>query len=95
MQQENDWSRRTFTGIRYEIFRLMNRESSGEIFKKTKQKFQEQQLKTRQLLIDLAVRAYELDKGKPPASLADLVPDYLKAVPQDPFTETNMVYSPR
>jgi hypothetical protein len=46
-------------------------------------------------LINLAARAYELDKGKPPESLADLVPDYLKAVPQDPFTGTNMIYSPR
>ncbi len=33
-------------------------------------------------------------KVKPPASLADLVPDYLKTIPQDPFTGTNMVYSP-
>jgi hypothetical protein len=46
------------------------------------------------LLIDLAARAYELDKGHRPANLADLVPDYLKAVPQDPFTGTNMVYLP-
>jgi hypothetical protein len=35
-----------------------------------------------------------LDKGHRPANLADLVPDYLKAVPQDPFTGTNMVYLP-
>ena len=46
------------------------------------------------LLIDLAARAYELEKGKPPTGVADLVPDYLKAVPQDPFTGTNLVYSP-
>jgi len=44
---------------------------------------------TRQLLIDLAARAYELDKGQSPANVADLVPDYLKAIPQDPFTGTN------
>ena len=50
---------------------------------------------TRQLLIDLAARAYELDKGQSPANVADLVPDYLKAIPQDPFTGTNLVYSPR
>jgi hypothetical protein len=47
-----------------------------------------------QLIIDLASRAYELDKGHRPANLADLVPDYLKAIPQDPFTGTTMVYSP-
>ncbi|HUB87460.1 MAG TPA: hypothetical protein VMB22_06175 [Verrucomicrobiae bacterium] len=42
--------------------------------------------KTRQLVIRLAARAYELDKGKPPATVSDLVPDYLKAVPKDPAT---------
>jgi hypothetical protein len=46
------------------------------------------------LTLDLAARAYELDKGHPPANLTDLVPDYLKAVPQDPFTGANMIYSP-
>ena len=49
---------------------------------------------TSQLLIDLAARAYELEKGHRPASLADLVPDYLKAIPQDPVTGTNMVFPP-
>jgi len=52
-------------------------------------------MKMRELTLDLATRAYELERGKPPASLADLVPDYLKAIPQDPFTSTNLVYSPR
>ena len=46
------------------------------------------------LLIDLAARAYELDKGHPPASAADFVPEYLKAIPQDPVTGTNLVYTP-
>jgi hypothetical protein len=95
MQQEHAWSRGTFTGIRYEIVRLMGRKSVEKAIQKAEQKFQEQQTKTRQLIIDLAARAYELDKGKPPASFADLVPDYLKAVPQDPLTGTNMVYSPQ
>lgn len=89
--------------LRYQLAKLM--ESSAAKKKEedqtrnaqsaTKQKLQKQQARTQELLIDLAARAYELDKGKPPASLADLVPDYLKAIPQDPFTGTNMVYSPK
>ena len=94
MRQENNWSRRTFTGIRYDIMRLMGRKSMEKAFQKAGQKFQDQQLKTRQLTLDLAARGCELDKGKQPASLEDLVPDYLKVIPQDPFTGTNMVYSP-
>ncbi len=34
----------------------------------------------------LAIRLYEADHGARPAALADLAPDYLPAVPLDPFT---------
>jgi hypothetical protein len=93
MQQENDWSRRTFTGIGNEIVRLMTRKSLLPAQASAERKLKQQQMRTRQLIIDLAARAYELDNGKPPAKLADLTPDYLKAIPQDPLTGTNMVYS--
>jgi hypothetical protein len=63
-------------------------------YKSFAEKFNAQQSMTHRLLIDLATRAYELDKGHRPASLADLVPDYLKAIPQDPVTGTNMAYTP-
>ncbi len=43
-------------------------------------------------MIQLASRAYALEEGAPPKTLADLVPAYLKAIPQDPFTGTNMAY---
>ena len=55
---------------------------------------QKNQLERRQLMLAFAIRAYELERGKRPASLADLVPAYLKAIPQDPATGTNLVYSP-
>jgi hypothetical protein len=95
MQQERDWSRRTFPGIRYELAALMMRNTLNKAYKSAEQKFDAQQIKTRQLIIDLAARAYELDQGHPPANLADLVPDYLKTIPQNPLTGTNMIYSPR
>jgi DNA-binding transcriptional regulator YbjK len=94
MQQERDWSRRAFPGIRYELVRLVERNSMQKIDQLAEQKFENQQTKTRQLIINLAARGYDLDKGHRPASVANLVPDYLKAIPQDPITGTNMVYSP-
>jgi hypothetical protein len=33
-----------------------------------------------------------LEKGKRPVTLNDLVPEYLKAIPQDPGTGSNLVY---
>jgi hypothetical protein len=95
MQQESTWSHGTFSGLHYDLMRLEAGKSPNVAVAACKRKFDAQEQKTRQLMIDLAARAYELDKGHPPASTADLVPDYLKAVPQDPVTGTNMVYSPR
>jgi hypothetical protein len=96
LQQENAWSRRTFSSPRYRLAELM---ASGSAKKDAQNgvewKFEKQQANTRQLMIALAARAYELGKGHPPASVADLVPDYLKAIPQDPVTGTNLTYSPR
>ncbi|HEX3857420.1 MAG TPA: hypothetical protein VHY30_09000 [Verrucomicrobiae bacterium] len=95
MQQEHDWSHRTFNSLQDKIHRPFLEKTAEKAYQKPAKKFKEQQVKTRQLIINLAARAYELDKGHPPASLADLVPDYLKAIPQDPFTGTNMIYSPK
>ncbi len=94
MQQENTWSYAAFRGWRYELARLETGKSINAAIASSKRKIDAQEQRTRQLIIALATRAYELDKGHPPASAADLVPDYLKAVPQDPVTGTNLVYSP-
>ena len=94
MQQERAWSYRSYTGLRYGLMRLVMHNSLNKSLQKAEQRLNAQQTKINQLIIDLAARAYELDKGHRPASLADLVPDYLKAIPQDPLTGTNTVYSP-
>ncbi len=94
MQQERDWSRRTFPDIRNEIGRIAMRRTLQTTFKTAEEKFDAQIEKTRQLIIEFAARAYQLDKGHSVATVADLVPDYLKAILQDPLTGTNMVFSP-
>ena len=94
VQQERDWSRRAYPGVRYELVRLMSRNSFNKALQGGERKFNNQQMKTRQLTVALAARAYELDKGHRPVNIADLVPDYLKAIPQDPVTGSNLVYSP-
>lgn len=94
MQQESNWSQGTFRGWRYDLARWETRKTMNKMDRQMEQKFTTQQAGTRQLILSLAARAYELDQGHPPASTAALVPDYLKAVPQDPVTGSNMVYSP-
>lgn len=90
MRQENDWSRRAFPGVRYEYERIVEHKSLQKVDQACELKFKTRVQKTRQVMIALAARAYELDKGKPPASVSDLVPDYLATIPQDPFTGKNL-----
>lgn len=95
LQQENDWAHRSFPGIRHEIIRMMERKHLEKIDQAVERRFYKQQTRTRELIIDLAARAYELDKGHLPAALSDLVTNYLKTIPIDPATGTNMDYLPK
>jgi hypothetical protein len=95
MQQESDWSYRTFPGIKWEIHRIIEYKSIKKLNQKIELQLNQKIVSTRQLIIELAAHAYQLDKGHPVANINDLVPDYLKAIPQDPFTGRNIVYSPQ
>ncbi len=46
--------------------------------------------------VALAIRLYTVDHGECPSELAALVPDYLAALPQDPFAtdEASLGYKP-
>jgi hypothetical protein len=90
IQQEQGWSMRTFPGFRYDLVRIFSRRTMAASFQSGERNYAVAEQKQRQLMIDLAARAYTLDKGKSPTSASDLVPDYLKAVPVDPITGANM-----
>lgn len=93
-QPWSEFSRRdTAYMLRAELLALFSQENR-EAIKQFQTRFLEIEKQRRQTMVDFAARAYELDKGHSPASAADLVPEYLKAVPQDPVTGTNMVYTP-
>ena len=95
MQQEHAWSVRTFNSLAEKVSRQLTARATEKAFEKPAQNFTAQQSKTRELMVQLAARAYALENGHPPANIAALVPIYLHAVPQDPLTGTNAIYSPR
>lgn len=87
---EKNWVKKTF-GMRGQIQMLLapkQVEAGRKIFVK---KYQANQLRRRELILACATRAYALEKGQPPASAFALLPEYLKALPMDPFTGSNMV----
>lgn len=97
LRQEKIWARRTY-GLWGQITRLLTRLAIYQSVKQSEQKMagrmNAQQSQRRSLVVKLAARSYELEKGVRPKSLADLVPDYLKALPQDTLVGTNIIYSP-
>ena len=48
--------------------------------------------KLRLLIADLAVRCYEAERGDSPSDLNQLVPEYLDAVPMDPYSGKPVIY---
>jgi hypothetical protein len=91
LARERTWSRRAH-GFKGQIARLFTFKSLRQTEQRVLAKVTTFQTRERVLLIQLASRAYELEKGEPPKGLADLVPAYLKTIPQDPLTRTNMAY---
>ncbi|MEO8428401.1 MAG: hypothetical protein ABI651_14925 [Verrucomicrobiota bacterium] len=94
MKQEKTWSRRAFgwrERMQFLVLRILaRRDLLAPGRQKLEAKFQAADTRRRRLLIDLASRAYELEKGKRPATIAELAPDYLKAIPPDPTTGAPM-----
>jgi hypothetical protein len=91
--QEREWARRAY-GLKGQISSILNWRTLKQSQQKLLAKLQAQQLQTRMLMVDLAARAYESDKGQRPKSVNDLVPGYLKSIPLDPVTGTNLMYRP-
>ena len=89
LEDERLWSKRTF-GIRGQFESLLMHKQQAAMTARAVAKIQATQLRRRQLILDFTAQAYELEKGKPPQSVADLVPEYLKAVPKDPVTGKDM-----
>jgi hypothetical protein len=101
MKLESDWSHQ-ISGLNQRIAGMIMARSSDPL-KPMRQRFETKYNGTRRqalvLTINLAARAYTLEKGTPPKTINDLIPDYLKAIPKDPTTDANMAlgetYSPR
>lgn len=94
LKQEHYWSHKTFPGLQHRLASLILFRTTRALEAKGEQKFETDQTNTRKLMINLAARAYSLENGHPPASTADLAPNYLSTIPLDPVTGTNMTYLP-
>lgn len=99
LKRDKIWSRQTYSWVAYSRM-MIGRMVQDKTLNPTrpppnwKNMIQSKENARRKLLVDIAARAFELEKGERPKTINDLVPDYLKTIPLDPFTGTNMVYQP-
>jgi hypothetical protein len=89
--RERTWARRAY-GLKGQIAYIFNFKSMRQSEQRIASRLTAQQTREQVLLIQLASRAYELETGERPKILGNLVPAYLKAIPQNPVTGTNMAY---
>jgi len=68
---------------------------SRDAIKKSKMRHEQISARRRLLMLELAIRCYQSESGRSPASLDDLVPKYLARIPEDPFTGKPLVYRPQ
>jgi hypothetical protein len=66
-----------------------------EAIRKAHERHDQITARRRLFILELALRCYLAETGKPPARLNDLIPKYLSQVPEDPFTGQPLVYRPQ
>lgn len=91
LDRDRAWGRRTY-GWKFELTHLLSLNPSQRNIQAFTNRANTAQARVRQLMLSLAGRAYELEQGQPPKTPNDVVPAYLKAVPQNPLTGTNLKY---
>ncbi len=91
IHREKAWGRRTF-GWRGRFGAIFMRKSLEKNYRSGANKLNTQQRVERLLWMDVAARAYELEQGKRPETVADLIPKYLAAAPSDPETGVALAF---
>jgi hypothetical protein len=86
MRNEAEWVRRTIPVWQRIPAMIPLASLTGRAERNFVAKCNQSGLQLKRLIIDLAVRAYVLDRGSRPKDLDALVPDYLDAVTVDPAT---------
>jgi hypothetical protein len=95
-QIEHEWLRRNAT-LRDWIHEMIERRTFNPekmVIDSFKKKVNESDLQRRQLMLLLTSHAFELEKGRSPRTVTELVPGYLKAAPHDSSTGKELTLKP-
>jgi len=95
--RQEPWGQYASRDLRYALgaeFKSLFSREHWRLQQHFKARFYQVQYRRRKAMLEFATRAYQLEMGAKPKRVADLVPAYLKAIPQDPLTRTNLVLAP-
>lgn len=89
-RNEREFIRQESRSITHQFAVLFSFRSRQRVLDASQLKVETAILHERELMMALAARAFELEKGKPPERMEQLVPELLKTIPQDPTTKSNL-----
>ena len=85
MGREKEWQRQTF-GLLVRLEQAFTEDILRQKPFDAEKEYHTRVLEVRRLMLAAASRAFELEKGRKPQRVAELVPLYLRALPTDPAT---------
>lgn len=92
IQRDREWGRQTYGWLRSAWAQIATRKSVRAAEMQFEKRHTHSVAALRLVMTELAVRGYEAKSGRPPKTLGDLVPEWLPAVPLDPFSNQPLVY---
>jgi hypothetical protein len=93
VKQERNWERQNFPGLKNGLviyYMHLPFTYEGRVRRKAAQTYAKQAEEIRNKMVEIAARAYLLEKGHRPNNVENLVPAYLSVVPQDPVSGKDM-----
>ena len=92
VRSEAEWVRRTFPVWQRIPAMIPIGSQATRMQNDFSKKCHQSELQLAFLIVDLATHAFELDRGRHPKIVNELVPDYLDSVPVDPATGKELAY---
>lgn len=94
IQRDRQWAAEAYGPLRTMWLRIVTPKAIRDAEAKFESKHLRSVATLRLVTAEVAVRLYQSEKGNPPATLAEVVPGLLPAVPLDPFSKSALVYRP-
>jgi hypothetical protein len=92
LRRQKAFTRRMGNFLGITIVQLLLRDMLREGDRKFREEAKTAEARLRLLMTDLAIRQFQGERGVYPSRLAELVPEFLKALPRDPFGTNGFIY---